>query len=234
MSEPSKRLILFDIDGTLLLTGGAGRMAFEEVFLAQHGMSGAWRDIHPDGRTDPFLIEELFQRNLGRTPSDAENRALVAAYTEAMERALRTAPNFRLMPGVAELLPLLARHDLLGLATGNFEATAYQKLTRAGLRNYFSFGGFGSDHADRLELTRLAMERGFAKLGRSLPPREILLVGDTVHDVACGQRLGMTTVAVATGSTPRAELAACEPDFLLEDLQPRKEVLEIFTRRPLR
>ena len=105
MSTPAfKKLILFDIDGTILLTGGAGKTAFEEVFSRLFGVDNAWQEIHPDGRTDPSLIEELFQKNLGRLPSSAELNSVTELYAEAMGRALHTAPNFRLMPGVAALL----------------------------------------------------------------------------------------------------------------------------------
>jgi len=225
-----KKLILFDIDGTLLLTGGAGKMAFERVFEGLFDLKDAWCDIHPDGRTDPSLIEELFEKNLGRKPKGEERRRVQQHYEEAMEKSLLEAKNFRLMPGVSELLAVLAERKwgMLGLATGNFEKTAYQKLSRGGLRDFFQFGGFGSDHADRLKLTKMAMERGFAKIGRRLPPEDVVLVGDTIHDIRCGRLLDMTTIAVATGSTSPDVLASARPDFLFEDLRLNESLLSIF------
>ncbi|MCE9624212.1 MAG: HAD hydrolase-like protein [Deltaproteobacteria bacterium] len=225
-----RKLILFDIDGTLLMTGGAGKEAFDRVFSEFYGIEQAWRDIHPDGRTDPSLIVELFEKNLGRRPSSEEMERVSEAYARAMEEALPRSERFRLLPGVVELLDYLAdrKIGMLGLATGNFESTAAQKLRHGGLHHYFRFGGYGSDHGVRLELTRAAVERGRSLLGGHLPNEEIILVGDTVHDIDCGRRLDLTTVAVATGSTPRATLEAARPDFVLDSLSPLEEVALIF------
>ncbi|MCC7343794.1 MAG: HAD family hydrolase [Deltaproteobacteria bacterium] len=225
-----RKLIVFDIDGTLLMTGGAGKEAFDRVFQEHYGVEGAWRDIHPDGRTDPSLIVELFEKNLGRRPSPEEMERIAASYARAMEECLPRSRRFRLLPGVVELLDFLSerRIGLLGLATGNFESTAHQKLRHGGLHRYFQFGGYGSDHGRRLELTRTAIERGRTLLGGYLPNDEIILVGDTLHDIDCGRRLGLTTVAVATGSTPRATLEAARPDFVLDNFTPLEEVALIF------
>lgn len=225
------RLIIFDIDGTLLLTGGAGKMAFDRVFEELYQISGAWKNILPDGRTDPSLIAELCRSNLGRGVGTQEFEKIQSRYERHLEETLKIAPRFRLMPGVTGLLPALAEQEgvMLGLATGNFERAAYLKLERAGLREYFQWGGFGSDHGNRMELTRMAVDRGLQKMGRSLEPEQIFLVGDTVHDIRCGQRMGLTTVAVATGSTPYNTLASLRPDFLLENLEPLADVVTIFT-----
>jgi phosphoglycolate phosphatase-like HAD superfamily hydrolase len=225
-----KKIILFDIDGTLLLTGGAGKRAFNQIFAELYGVDAAWRDIHPDGRTDPCLMREVFEKCLGRGPRPEEMDRLREAYTAVMGQTLKEAENFRLMPGVVELLEKISQRGLglVGLATGNFEATAYLKLERGGLRDYFSFGGFGSDFEDRLKLTKRAVELGMQKLGHWVEPEEILLVGDTVHDIRCGKLLGLTTIAVATGSTSQETLASLRPDFLLKDLTPTEEALLLF------
>jgi phosphoglycolate phosphatase-like HAD superfamily hydrolase len=226
----NRKIILFDIDGTLLLTGGAGKLAFDRAFSELYAIEGAWQNIHPDGRTDPSLIHELFEKNLGRRPRSEEISRIGEAYTQAMEVSLQEAQHFRVMPGVVELLAELEKREmgLLGLATGNLETTAYLKLERAGLRNYFSFGGFGSDFSDRLQLTRAAVERGRQKLGGWVDPQDILLVGDTAEDVRCGKQLGLTTIAVATGSTSKSSLAALRPDFVVEELTPLDEALLMF------
>lgn len=226
-----KNLILFDIDGTLLLTGGAGKISFNQVFSDLYQIEGAWQNIHPDGRTDPSLIQELFETNLGRQAREGELSRVKEAYIRSMPEALKKAEQFRLMPGVKELLSLLAEREigLMGLATGNFEATAYQKLEHAGLGEFFSFGGFGSDHYDRLKLTRLAVARGQQKMGRLLEPEDVFLIGDTPNDIRCGKLLGLTTIGVATGSTPMKELKSYRPDFLLEDLSALEEVITIFS-----
>lgn len=224
-----RRLILFDIDGTLLLTGGAGKAAFDQVFAELFGIAGAWKEIHPDGRTDPFLIEELFEKNLGRRPSPGEEGRVRESYSRKMAQTLQEAPRFRLMPGVTELLPALARQSgvVMGLATGNFEETATLKLKRGDLSDFFSFGGYGSDHRDRLQLTRIALQRGHQKAGGNVSPEDCFLVGDTAHDIRCGKLLGLTTIAVATGSTPKAELDRHRPDFLLDSLEETEEFLSI-------
>ncbi len=225
-----RKLILFDIDGTLLMTGGAGKEAFNQVFSDHYGVAEAWRDIHPDGRTDPSLIFELFEKNLGRRPAPEEMQRVSSAYTVAFEKALPKSERFRLLPGVVELLDCLSDRGigLLGLATGNFESTAGHKLRHGGLHHYFQFGGYGSDHAQRLELTRTAIERGRTLLGRSIPNEEIILVGDTLHDIDCGRRLDLTTIAVATGTTPRSVLEGARPDFVLDELTPLEEVICLF------
>ena len=225
-----RKLIIFDIDGTLLLTGGAGKIAFDRVFSELFGIEGAWQEMHPDGRTDPSLIRELFKKNCGRFPLPEEYDQIVESYTRNMASALQETQNFRLMPGILELLRKIEerRLGLLGLATGNFESTAYLKLERGGLRDFFSYGGFGSDFRDRLKLTKLAVERGHQRLGRRLEPEEIILVGDTDHDVRCGKLLGLTTIAVATCTTPKSVLASLRPDFLLDRLSPLEEILPIF------
>ena len=180
-----RKLVIFDIDGTLLLTGGAGKAAFDRVFADLYGIEGAWRDIRPDGRTDPSLIRELFEKNLGRRPRPEEEMRVTLAYAAAMAEELPRSERFRLLPGVLQLLEVLQRRGLalLGLATGNFESTAGQKLRHAKLDAFFHFGGYGSDHHERTELTRIAVERGLNKLGRRTSPEEIILVGDTVHDI---------------------------------------------------
>lgn len=224
------RIILFDIDGTLLLTGGAGKLAFDRVFSELYQIEGAWQNIVPDGRTDPCLIAELFERNLNRRAGSEEYKKVEEAYSRFMAETLHQAPRFRLMPGVEELLNRLheRKAGTLGLATGNFETTAYLKLERAGIREFFQFGGFGSDHRDRLILTRLAVQRGMQAWGGTVEPEEIFLVGDTIHDIRCGKVLGLTTVAVATGSTPKEVLASHRPDFLLDSLQPLEEIYNLF------
>lgn len=223
------KLILFDIDGTLLMTGGAGKRSFDQVFVQLYGISEAWQDMSPDGRTDPSLITELFENHFGRKPRPEECRQVEAHYVRAMEEYLWDAPRFRLLPGVTDLLALLHERvpGRLGIATGNFAATAELKLRRAGLEGYFSFGGYGSDAYDRLKLTRMAADRGRQAIGRWVDPDEIYLIGDTVHDVRCGKNLGFVTIGVASGNVKRHELEAARPDFVFDDLSDIDEISNI-------
>lgn len=220
----SKTVLLWDIDGTLLLTGGAGQNVFENIFWELHQCPGIWRGVTVDGRTDDIIIDELYLKSVGRLPTDAERQKFTARYHELMELELTRAPHFRLMPHVLETLERLSKAGhLQGLATGNFERAAWAKLKRGGLDHFFSFGGFGTDSRDRQTLTQRALERAIIHLGGS--PKETFIIGDTIHDVACGKGIGAKTVAVCTGSTPRKTLEESGADWVLDDLTEFKRIL---------
>lgn len=210
------RIILFDIDGTLLLTGGAGLHALARAFGELYGVVGAGEDVEFHGRTDPLILDSIAERHLGRPLGPGELDAIVERYLEHLPKTLADRP-YRVLPGVQQLLDSLhVRQDVvLGLATGNFEPAAWQKLRRGGLDRYFSFGGFGSDHADRAELTRIAVSRGRGLAGKDAP---VLVVGDTVHDIRCARAAGATCLAVATGNASSAVLAGEGADWAVESL----------------
>lgn len=216
--EMNKTIFLFDIDGTLLLTGGAGKVAFEQVFEKLFGEKYVWQNIKPDGKTDPLIIDELFIQRFGRNPNPNEQKQIIDLYNAAMEHALKEAENFRLMPFVPETLQKLFDTPgvILGLATGNFEISAWHKLRHAKLDQFFKFGGFGSDSGNRLELTKLALDRAIKHIGGQ--PKEVYVVGDTIHDIQCGQDIGAKTIAVCTGSTKRQTLEQANPTCILDDL----------------
>jgi phosphoglycolate phosphatase len=211
-------LILFDIDGTLLLTGGAGKVAFNRVFEELYGETEIWQDVTPDGRTDDSLVHEVYQKRFGKIPNPDELSKIAARYNELMAEELPRSERFRLMPFARETLTKLAAqpHVHLGLATGNYEAAAWHKLKHAGLDHHFTFGGFGSDAFDRLKLTQIALERGIQRIGTT--PESVYLIGDTIHDVTCGKAIGAKTIAVCTGSTKAEELKEAGADWVLTDL----------------
>lgn len=221
------QLILFDIDGTLLLTGGAGRIAFEKVFLELFGVENAWGDLVPDGKTDPAIIEEIAGRVLGRSIQPSEYDTICRNYLQHFHRELALCERFRVLPGVTQLLPQLQGRCALGVATGNFQEAAWAKLQTGKLRDYFAFGGFGCDSVNRTELTRRAIERAVETTGREFQPEKILLVGDTPLDVRVGKELGVKTLAVATGRTNTEEFRNYAPDFILEDLSDAQAFLKI-------
>lgn len=200
------RVILFDIDGTLLLTGGAGLAALTHAFQELHDVRDAADGVEFHGRTDPLILDSIATRVLGRPLAAAELDELFRRYLVHLPAALAERP-YRVLPGARELVESLhATGDvLLGLATGNVEPAAWAKLARGGLDGFFRFGGFGSDSADRVELTRLAVERGRARAGAGA---EVILVGDTVHDVRCATANGVPCLAVATGNASEETLAA--------------------------
>jgi phosphoglycolate phosphatase-like HAD superfamily hydrolase len=220
-------LLLFDIDGTLILSGGAGARALERAFFALHAVRDGMQGIRFAGRTDPAIVLDVFQERLNRDPAPHEVDALFAAYIPLLEEEVARSERYAVMPGVADLLGLLQnRRDVaVGLVTGNIEPAARIKLARAGLDRHFRFGGYGSDAHDRTELTRLAIARGRAIAGNS--GGRVLVIGDTIADVRAGREAGALTIAVATGGTPRETLAAESPDLLLNDLSDPVPLLSI-------
>jgi phosphoglycolate phosphatase len=192
-------LYLFDIDGTLLHARRSGSRAFEAVFADHHGVAGACQGIRFGGKTDPALIEEIFQARLGRSATEAERAAFLDAYLARLHGDL-AHNGVEVLAGVADALAWLATQPgvLLGVATGNVEAGAAAKLAAAGLAGYFALGGYGSDSHLRAELVAAAIARGRAR-GEL---REVVVVGDTVHDISAARACGAIACAVATGSDP--------------------------------
>jgi phosphoglycolate phosphatase len=213
-------LYLFDIDGTLLLTGGAGTVALEQVFLTHYGIAGAMRGVKPGGKTDPMIIAEMFERTLGRAPTEAEIAAMLEAYVPLLRQAVAAATAYRLMPAVHEALDFLAAAGgvCLALATGNVRAAAQVKLDRAGLWERFAVGGFGCDSADRAALVARAIDRAREHTGVDHDRDEIVVVGDTERDVDAARACGVRVIAVATGSVGREALAAEQPDAVFDTL----------------
>jgi phosphoglycolate phosphatase len=202
---------LFDIDGTLLHAHGSGRDAFDAVFAAQHGVRAACEGIRFGGKTDPAIIAEVFAARLGRAPSAGEVAAFLDAYLPLL-RAQLAAGGVDVIGGVAEALAFLgARGDVvLGVATGNVRAGADAKLAAAGLHPHFTdVGGYGCDSHLRAELVAAAIERARARG----PVREVVVVGDTIHDIAAARACNATVCAVATGADPREALAHADAVF---------------------
>lgn len=218
LNRDKTTLFLWDIDGTLLLTGGAGITSFNRVFEELYGERHVWKDLHPDGKTDDAIIEELFFQHFGRLPNLQELTRIAVRYSHVMGEELDRSERFRLMPHALETVDQLSKKPgvTLGLCTGNYELAAIHKLKRGGLSDYFLFGGFGSDHRDRLKLTEIALLRAADHLG--FQPDQVFVVGDTVHDVRCGKGVGAKTIAVCTGSTPRSLLEKAGADWVLDDL----------------
>lgn len=213
---------LFDIDGTILLTGGAGTRAINRVFQERHGVPGAMDPVQPGGKTDPLIITEIFELKLGRSPSEAEIQEIFEAYVPYLATEIRRSERFLVMPGAPEAVRWLRGRPgvHLGIATGNIRDAARLKLEHIDLWAEFSFGGYGSDSADRAELVARAMERGREQAGAAgLADREFVVVGDTPRDVDAARACGARIVAVPTGRYGADELAACQPDALLDSLE---------------
>lgn len=212
--------VLFDVDGCLISSGGAGTRAWRHAFERLHGIPADIGQFTEAGMTDPDVGRQTFVRVLGRDPTEREMGRLLGAYLERLAEEVEQSAGYRVMPGVEALLPrLIDLGILLGIVSGALEAAAHIKLERARLNRFFSFGGYGSDSADRVELTRLAIERCGRLHGHALNPARMLAVGDTPRDVDAGRAVGAVTVGVATGKYTVQQLEAAGADFVLSTLE---------------
>jgi len=214
------KAVLFDIDGTLLVTGGAGGVAWQRAFEELHGVEADVAEHTDAGMTDPEIVRIIFREVVGREGSDEERARAIAAYLAHLPDAVAGSEGYRVMPGIEALLPRLVEAGLLlGLVTGNVEAAAHIKLARAGLNHFFAFGGYGSDSADRTEVTRAALRRGELVAGGALGDGACISVGDTPRDVAAGHGAGIEVVGVATGSYAVEQLREAGADYALESVE---------------
>ncbi len=229
------RLVLFDIDGTLLLTAGAGRRAITEALSDEVGDPAAFDGISFDGKTDPQIVAEILAAAGQSEARESERvRRLCDRYVGLLARELeRPATRTTLMPGVEPLLDRLERVPglLLGLLTGNVAKGAALKLRSGGLDpGRFRVGAYGSDAGHRPELPGIAARRAEPWFGRVPTGGEVVIIGDTPADIHCGTGISARAVAVATGSYSLAELAACGPHAVFEDLSDTDRVLEAIVR----
>lgn len=231
MGERGGKLLLFDIDGTLVDCAGAGMRSLVRAACLLHGAAErSWSGIVPDGMTDPLLAEQVLRLICGREPEDErEVEQVLALYGGLLEQALQDSREYRVLPGVTALLARLEEQGsgLLGLGTGNTELGARLKLRRGGLESFFRFGGYGSDSPDRASILATARKRGEALLGHPVPPRSVIVVGDTVRDVDAAQANGFFMVAVASGRTPSAVLERAGADRVLDGLADVEQVMAI-------
>jgi phosphoglycolate phosphatase-like HAD superfamily hydrolase len=212
--------VLFDIDGTLLHTGGAGAVAWQRAFRELHGVDANIEEHTHAGMTDPEIAEIVFREVIGRDGSDAERAEAIACYLGHLTDAVNESSGYEVMPGIEELLARLAGQGvLLGIVTGNIESAAHAKLARGDLNRFFAFGGYGSDSRDRTELTKKAIERGGKVAGHALDKAATVAVGDTPRDVSAGHGAGIRVVGVATGSYSVEELEAAGADWALKTVE---------------
>ncbi|WP_420130246.1 HAD family hydrolase [Longimicrobium sp.] len=223
-----KRLILFDIDGTLLSAGGAGARAVREAMLEVYGETGSIRGYNMGGRTDPQIVRELLTP-VGYSVEQVEAglEALWKSYLRNLRVEIKTA-EIRTLPGIPALLDRLEKSGdptVLGLLTGNVEEGARLKVEAAGLGfDRFRVGAYGSDHWQRPELPAVAARRAKERTGLGFEGKEIVIIGDTPFDISCGAHLGVRTIATATGTHSTDDLAQHNPDYLFDDLSDTEAV----------
>jgi phosphoglycolate phosphatase-like HAD superfamily hydrolase len=220
-------LVLFDIDGTLLTSGGAGEKALQMAVTDRFGVADNLKDIEIAGRTDSGIARQIF-RKYGVEETDENIRAFLDTYLGHLAELLPRTQG-RLLPGVVPLLEALKqRPDVaLGLLTGNLARGAELKLTQYGVWHFFEFGAYADDHHDRNELGRFACTRLKEKHGVTIACERIFVLGDTPHDIACARAIGAKAIAVATGGATREQLAGATPDFLFDDFSDLPAVLAV-------
>jgi phosphoglycolate phosphatase-like HAD superfamily hydrolase len=229
-----RRLVLFDIDGTILLSAGAGKRAIYAALASEVEDTTIWDGIRFDGKTDPQIVTEMLTAAGQSAPASDRLQVLCDRYVGMLERELEVSGHrTRVLPGVMALLDRLEQEAgvVLGLLTGNIAPGAALKL-RAGRIDPLRFrvGAYGSDSAHRPELPPIAAARAEPFFGRRPVGEEIVIIGDTPSDVTCGQPVGARVIAVATGSYGRAELVAAGASAAFEDLSPTDAVLEAILR----
>jgi phosphoglycolate phosphatase len=213
-------VVLFDIDGTLISTGGASDRAWGRAFRELYDLEVHVGDYTGKGVTDPEVGLASFRGALGREPEPREMASLMALRLRYLPSEVAGSPGYRVMSGAEALLQALsAEGRLLGLITGNLEAAAHIKLARAGLNHFFTFGGYGSDADRRVDVARVALERAERVSGGSLDRDSCLAVGDTPHDIDAAHGVGIRVVGVATGEYGTDELLEAGADFAIASLE---------------
>jgi phosphoglycolate phosphatase len=231
-------ICLLDIDGTLLLTGGAGQTAFAQTLAAEFGIAEIIKSVMFAGRSDRAIAMDLFRAH-GVEPTADNWQRFCAGYLTRLEAALIAHEGF-LLPGAAELVNVLSNRDdvALGLLTGNVREGARRKLTHFNLWHWFAFGGYGDDHLDRCDIAAAALSAARDHInGRANSAHnngkfdgEIIVIGDTPNDIICGRSIGARCVAVPTGHTKRDELRQSNPDLLVETLEDIGPILSLLDR----
>lgn len=224
------KLFLFDIDGTLLTTDGAGRAALKSAGADLFAIQEDLRTINVSGSTDTAIVQDVLRRH-SLDESTANVNRYLGGYLVCLKQHL-AAQSGAILPGVISLLDVLAKDgQAIGLLTGNVRRGAQIKLTAHGIWDRFSFGAFGDDNSDRNQLGPIAKRRAEAALNTEFATHDIVVIGDTPKDIACARAFGAVVVAVATGRYSLANLSEHQPDHLVGDLADTKDLLFRFGLR---
>ena len=227
------RVLLFDIDGTLIRTGGAGKSAMERAFEKIYGIKNGFDGIQMMGRTDPAILMEA-ANNYNIKLEDKKIEEFKKAYFQFLEEEIEVPrPGKYICPGIPTLLSSLENQTnlVLGLLTGNWRQSGFLKLHHFGIDGYFTIGAFADDSFKREELVPVALKRFEEEYGEKPSQRDVYVIGDTPLDINCAKPYGVCTVGVATGFHSLEELKEAKPDYLFEDFQNTEEVVKIFSHQ---
>jgi len=228
------KCLLFDLDGTLISTGGAGIRALESAFLRKFQLEGAGRGVDPSGKTDPEIIREMFLKHLGRDCRDEDMQTVQKAYLNTLRAECDRSPKYRVMEGIPELLSKLRKSRILmGLGTGNLEKGAKIKLARAKLNRFFPFGGYGSDSENRTMLLKIAVQKAQRHAGGKLKPEDVIVVGDTVRDIHAAHEAHFKVISVGTGGTPAGKLRSMNPDLYVPNFSRPEKIIRMICQGSL-
>ncbi len=225
------KIVLFDIDGTIMVSHGCGRRASERAFELTFGLSDTWGSVEAHGRTDPLIFRDIANCALGRELSDSEAATLKRHYLTQLETELAPDEACSVLPGVTELVAHLSAIPSvhLGLQTGNFESSARAKLKRIGLSHWFAFGGFAEDFGERHTIVARALKSAKELLSvEPARPEDLIVIGDTPLDIEAGSIYGATTIAVATGKYSFEDLASHKPTAVFHNLAELNSVVQAF------
>lgn len=222
-----KKLVLWDIDGTLIRTNRAGIIALERAFASLHGRQPDMARVDVAGRTDRWIIRHMLEANAIEPTAEAVH-AVLEAYLGLLDGEMNARPG-RVLPGVLHLLEQLHHRDdfAQGLLTGNVERGARIKLEHFRVWHYFEFGAFGDDSPLRNDLGPHALRRARARHAVEFQPDRTFVIGDTPHDIECGKVIGARTIAVATGGYPYEELSAHAPTAVFHDFADAAALLRV-------
>lgn len=228
----SVKCVLFDLDGTLVKTGGAGLFALNRAFDELYGVAGAMDGINPSGKTDPAIIREIFEQKFERECLPIEMQAVQDAYLSFLPDECAKSDGYEVIARIPELLETLKAESVLtGLGTGNLERGARIKLERAGLNPFLPFGGYGSDSEVRADLLRAGHRRAEEFLGAKIDPQDVFVVGDTELDILAARQAEFPVIAVATGFTAPEVLKEHSPDHYLDDFGDGSRFMDIVLGR---
>lgn len=223
------RLVLFDIDETMISSDGAGRRAIGKALARLFGGDISTSKVSMSGKTDPQILTEILKHcRMEDQEIQSRIKEILDIYITLLQDEIDKSGSYIIHRGIPELLDLLHNHEkvFLGLLTGNIEKGARMKLEPFNLNRYFPIGAYGSDSASRMDLPEIATGRGKQHFKVDFRPEEVTIIGDSIYDVRCAKGYGAKSLAVNTGSTEKEHLLNEKPDFFFEDLSDLEDVLK--------